>query len=91
MKSLERAFERVLWQSRLLVVVAVVGSAFLAFGAFYMATVDVVILLGNLLPYASPLDLLYLALGLLFIGGALYLSGPGGLRGRTDSSRRGSA
>jgi uncharacterized membrane protein YqhA len=180
MKSLERAFERVLWQSRLLVVVAVVGSTFLAFGAFYMATVDVVVLLRNLLPYASPvldpsarealreatvsgivkavdgyliaaivlifglglyelfvnridamqeatrtvprlvqvmslddlkdriaklillvliieyfqyalrlkyaspLDLLYLAIGLLLIGGALYLSGPLGLRGRKE-------
>ena len=180
MKSLERTFERVLWQSRLLVVVAVVASAFLALGAFYMATVDVVFLLGSLLPYASPtlessarealretivtgivkavdgyliaaivlifalglyelfinkidaiqdaaravprlvqvaslddlkdriaklillvliieffqyalklkytnpLDLLYLAIGVLFIGGALYLSGPGGLRGRKD-------
>jgi uncharacterized membrane protein YqhA len=180
MKSLERTFERALWQSRLLVVVAVIASAFLALGAFYMATVDVVVLLGNLLPYASPtldptaretlreatvagivkavdgyliaaivlifalglyelfinkidtireaartvprlvqvaslddlkdriaklillvliieffqyalklkytspLDLLYLAIGVLFIGGALYLSGPGGLRGRTD-------
>jgi len=180
MKSLERTFERVLWQSRLLVVVAVVASAFLALGAFYMATVDVVLLLGNLLPYASPtlessarealreatvtgivkavdgyliaaivlifalglyelfinkldairdaaravprlvqvaslddlkdriaklillvliieffqyalklkytspLDLLYLAIGVLFIGGALFLSGPGGLRGRKD-------
>lgn len=161
-------------------VVAVVASAFLAFGAFYMATVDVVVLLANLLPYASPtldptsretlreatvagivkavdgyliaaivlifalglyelfinridaiqdatrtvprlvqvaslddlkdriaklillvliieffqyalrlkyttpLDLLYLAIGVLFIGGALYLSGPGGLRGRKE-------
>jgi uncharacterized membrane protein YqhA len=36
------------------------------------------------LTYATPLDLLYLAVGILFIGGALYLSGPGGLRGRTD-------
>lgn len=180
MGSLERAFERALWQSRLLVVVAVVASAFLAVGAFYMATVDVVVLLGSLMPYASPaldptarealreatvagivkavdgyliaaivlifalglyelfvkkidavqeaartmprlvqvanlddlkdriaklvllvliieffqyalklkytnpLDLLYLAVGVLFIGGALYLSGPGGLRGRKD-------
>jgi uncharacterized membrane protein YqhA len=180
MKSLERSFERALWQSRLLVVVAVVASAFLALGALYMATVDVVVLLGNLMPYASPaldpaaretlreatvagivkaidgyliaaivlifalglyelfinkiaaiqdaartvprlvqvtslddlkdriaklillvliieffqyalklkytspLDLLYLAIGVLFIGGALYLSGPGGLRGRKD-------
>ncbi len=177
---LGRGFERVLWQSRLLVVVAVAASAFLALGAFYMATVDVVVLLGNLAPYASPaldpeargalreatvagivkavdgyliaaivlifglglyelfvnkidavqdanravprlvqiaslddlkdriaklvllvliieffqyalklkytspLDLLYLAVGVLFIGGALYLSGPGGLRGRKD-------
>src|SRR5512143_1254821 len=54
MRSLERTFERVLWQSRLVVIVAVVASAFLALGAFYMATVDVVVLLGNLLPYASP-------------------------------------
>jgi uncharacterized membrane protein YqhA len=180
MGSLERTFERVLWQSRLLVVVAVVASAFLALGTFYMATVDVAVLLRNLLPYASPtleptarealreatvagivkavdgyliaaivlifalglyelfinkidtlqeaaravprlvqiaslddlkdriaklillvliieffqyalklkytspLDLLYLAIGVLFIGGALYLSGPGGLRGRKD-------
>jgi len=180
MKSLERTFERVLWQSRLVVVIAVIASAFLALGAFYMATVDVVVLLGNLMPYASPtldpaaretlreatvagivkavdgyliaaivlifalglyelfinkidtireaartvprlvqvaslddlkdriaklillvliieffqyalklkytspLDLLYLAVGVLFIGGALYLSGPGGLRGRKD-------
>jgi uncharacterized membrane protein YqhA len=36
------------------------------------------------LKYTSPLDLLYLAIGVLFIGGALYLSGPGGLRGRKD-------
>lgn len=180
MRPLERTFERFLWRSRLLVVVAAVASAFLAFGAFYMATVDVVVLLANLLPYASPtldpaaretlreatvagivkavdgyliaaivlifalglyelfinridaiedatrtvprlvqiaslddlkdriaklillvliieffqyalrlkyttpLDLLYLAIGVLFIGGALYLSGPGGLRGRKE-------
>ncbi len=180
MKTLERLFERLLWQSRLLVVVAVAASAVLAAGTFYLATVDVVFLVGNLLPYASPaldtagrvalredtvagiikavdayliaaillifalglyelfvnkidpsesaartvprlvqvtslddlkdriaklvllvliieffqyalklkyatpLDLLYLAVGVLFIGGALYLSGPGGLRGRKD-------
>jgi uncharacterized membrane protein YqhA len=180
MRSLATAFERALWQSRLLVVVAIIASAFLALGAFYMATVDVVFLLGNLLVYASPalehgvraelreatvagivkavdgyliaaillifglglyelfinkigpfesvaratprliqveslddlkdriaklillvliieffqyalkltyanpLDLLYLAVGILFIGGALFLSGPGRLRGRKD-------
>lgn len=180
MKTLERLFERLLWQSRVLVVVAVAASAVLAAGTFYLATVDVVFLVGNLLPYASPtldtagrvalredtvagiikavdayliaaillifalglyelfvnkidpsesaartvprlvqvtslddlkdriaklvllvliieffqyalklkyatpLDLLYLAIGVLFIGGALYLSGPGGLRGRKE-------
>ena len=180
MRSLERTFERILWQSRLLVVVAVIASVFLALGAFYVATVDVVFLLGNLLGYASPalehgartelreatvagivkavdsyliaaillifglglyelfinkidpsdsvaramprliqveslddlkdriaklilliliieffqyalkltyansLDLLYLAIGILLIGGALFLSGPGDLRGRKD-------
>ena len=180
MKWLQRTFERGLWQSRLLVLVAVIASAALAFGTFYMATVDVALLLRNLLPYASPaleqsarsvlredtvagiikavdgyliavillvvalglyelfidkidpseraaramprlihveslddlkdriaklillvliieffqyalklefasaLDLLYLAIGILFIGGALFLSGLGGLRGRKD-------
>lgn len=180
MRALEHLFERLLLQSRLLVVVAVAASAVLAAGTFYMATVDVVLLLRSLLPYASPaldaagraalredtvtgivkavdayliaaillifalglyelfvnridpsesvarrvprvfqvaslddlkdriaklvllvliieffqyalklkyatpLDLLYLAVGVLFIGGALYLSGPGGLRGRGD-------
>jgi len=180
MRWLERSFEHTLWQSRLLVLLAVLASAALALGTFYMATADVVYLLGNLLPYASPaleekarwalredtvagiikavdgyliavillvvalglyelfidkidpseraaramprlihveslddlkdriaklillvliieffqyalkleyatpLDLLYLAVGILFIGGALFLSGPGGLRGRKD-------
>jgi uncharacterized membrane protein YqhA len=179
MRSLERAFERVLWQSRLLVVVAVVASALLAVAAFYIATVDVVFIFRDLVPYASPdldptardglreatvtivkavdgyliaaivfifavglyelfvskidvsgeaarrlprmaqvaslddlkdriaklillvliieffkyalklkyttpLDLLYLAIGILFIGGALFLSGPAGLGGRKD-------
>jgi uncharacterized membrane protein YqhA len=36
------------------------------------------------LTYANSLDLLYLAIGILLIGGALFLSGPGGLRGRKD-------
>jgi uncharacterized membrane protein YqhA len=180
MKSLERVFERGLWQSRRVVLLAVIASAALALGTFYMATVDVVVLLGNLVPYASPsleqsarselrdtmvagiikavdayliavillvvalglyelfinridhseraarmmpqlveveslddlkdriaklillvliieflqyalkleyansLELLYLAVGILFIGGALFLSGPGGRRGRKD-------
>ena len=180
MKPLEDFFEQMLWQSRLLVLVAVVASTILAAGTFYMATVDVLFLLGGLLSYgspslefaaraalreatvtgivkavdvyliaaillifamglyelfinqidssetaaramprlirvtslddlkdriaklillvliieffqyalkltyATPLDLMYLAVGVLLIGGALYLSGPGGLRGRKD-------
>ena len=180
MESLQRTFEQGLWQSRLLVLLAVIASAALALGAFYMATVDVVLLLANLLSYASPaleksarsalrentvagiikavdgyliavillvvalglyelfinkidpsargartlprliqveslddlkdriaklillvliieffqyalkldyanpLDLLYLAVGILLIGGALFLSGPGGLRARKE-------
>jgi uncharacterized membrane protein YqhA len=178
MRALERFFEQMLWRSRLLVVVAVASAGLLAAGTLYVATVDVVLLLGKLAQYASPvlgatgrtalreeivagivkavdayliaaillifalglyelfvnkidpsasaawrvprlvqvanlddlkdriaklvllvliieffqyslrvkyttpLDVLYLALGVLFIGGALYLSGPGGLRGR---------
>ena len=45
-------FEGLLWASRLMVLVAVVASLVLAFGAFYIATVDVVYLLGTLPAYA---------------------------------------
>ncbi|HLL38872.1 MAG TPA: hypothetical protein VK357_04310 [Rubrobacteraceae bacterium] len=40
-KSLALVFERVLWGSRFAVLIAVVGSIVLAFGAFYLATADV--------------------------------------------------
>jgi len=52
--AVERAFNRLLWQSRLLVLTAVVASGLLALGSFYMATVDVVLLLNSLIAYASP-------------------------------------
>src|ERR671916_1957520 len=39
---LEQAFERVLWTSRLVMLVAVVGSVLLAFGSFYLAIIDVI-------------------------------------------------
>src|ERR687896_279200 len=39
---LERAFERVLWASRLVMLIAVIGSVLLAFGSFYLAIIDVI-------------------------------------------------
>ena len=54
MKFLERYFERLLWVSRLMVLVAVVASLALAVGVFYMTTVDVVHLLSRLVGYADP-------------------------------------
>jgi uncharacterized membrane protein YqhA len=49
----ERVFELLLWRSRLAMLVAVIGSVVLAFGTLYMATVDVVVLLGKLPRYAD--------------------------------------
>lgn len=40
--SIERSFERLLWGSRLVVIVAVVASLLVSFAMFYVATVDVV-------------------------------------------------
>ena len=39
---LEQACERALWASRLVMLVAVVGSVLLAFGSFYLAIIDVI-------------------------------------------------
>ena len=38
----EQAFERALWATRLVMLVAVVGSILLAFGSFYLAIIDVI-------------------------------------------------
>ncbi|HZG64128.1 MAG TPA: YqhA family protein [Rubrobacteraceae bacterium] len=46
--------ERLLWGSRLLVLVAVVAGVVLAVGAACLATVDAVYFIGNLLRYADP-------------------------------------
>ena len=54
MGKLEQIFERGLWQSRVIVVVAVVASTLLSLAAFYMATVDTLLVIGKLLPYADP-------------------------------------
>jgi uncharacterized membrane protein YqhA len=61
-RPLERFFERLLWGSRLLVLVAVVAGLVLAVGAAYVATVDAVYLLGLLFEYGDP-DLDYAARG----------------------------
>lgn len=54
MKKVEQFFERALWNSRLVVLVAVICCVLLALGTFYVATVDVMYLLSGLLGYASP-------------------------------------
>lgn len=50
---LERFFERVLWDSRLVMLVAVVASLLLAFGTFYLALVDLVYFFGLVLDYGG--------------------------------------
>ena len=54
MKFLEQLFEKTLWNGRFVVVVAVVASMAAATAIFYMATVDVVYLVGHMLNYADP-------------------------------------
>lgn len=54
MKFLEWFFEGSLWNSRFVILTAVVGSLFAGFAIFYMATVDVVYLVSHILHYADP-------------------------------------
>ena len=54
LKTLEKWFEKMLWNGRFVVVVAVVASMTAATAIFYMATVDVVYLVGHMLHYADP-------------------------------------
>ncbi|MHB9100193.1 MAG: YqhA family protein [Sulfuricella sp.] len=54
LKTLEKWFEATLWNGRFVVVVAVVASMAAATAIFYMATVDVVYLVGHMLNYADP-------------------------------------
>jgi uncharacterized membrane protein YqhA len=54
MKALGRIFESFLWESRLVVLLAVVASLAAAFAMFFMASVDAVYMVGHLLHYASP-------------------------------------
>ena len=54
MRFFEHLFEKALWNGRFVVVVAVVASMAAATAIFYMATVDVVYLVGHMLNYADP-------------------------------------
>ena len=53
MKFLEWFFEGSLWNSRFVIMTAVLGSLFSGFAIFYMATVDVVYLVQHILHYAD--------------------------------------
>ncbi len=53
MKFFETLFEGALWNSRFVILTAVVGSLLAGFAIFYMATVDVVFLFQHALHYAD--------------------------------------
>ncbi len=56
-KQLEHLFEGMLWNSRLLVFVAVIGGLLSALAMFYITAVDVAVMLSHVLHYAdSALD-----------------------------------
>jgi len=54
MKFLEHFFESALWNSRYVVVIAVIASLAAGFAVFYMATVDVWMLVQHVYHYADP-------------------------------------
>lgn len=53
MGFLEKLFESTLWNSRFVILVAVVGSLLAGFTIFYMATVDVIFLIQHAMHYAD--------------------------------------
>lgn len=53
MKLIEQLFEGALWNSRFVVLTAVIGSLLAGFAIFYMATVDVIYLFQHALHYAD--------------------------------------
>lgn len=53
MKFIEGVFEGSMWNSRFVIIFAVIGSLFAGFAIFYIATVDVVNLVQHALHYAS--------------------------------------
>src|SRR5512139_1026198 len=54
MKFVESFFEGSMWNSRFVIISAVLGSLFAGFAIFYMATVDVVYLVQHIVHYADP-------------------------------------
>ncbi|MEJ2406502.1 MAG: YqhA family protein [Candidatus Thiodiazotropha sp.] len=54
MRKLEKLFEGLLWDSRFVVIFAVISSLLTALAVFYMATVDAYFMLSHLMEYASP-------------------------------------
>jgi uncharacterized membrane protein YqhA len=54
MRRVERLFESALWNSRFMVVFAVIASMAAAFATFFMSTVDVFYLIAHLTHYADP-------------------------------------
>ena len=53
MKFIETLLEGTLWNSRFVIFLAVLGSLFASFAIFYMATVDVVMLVQHTIHYAD--------------------------------------
>ena len=53
MKQLERIFESILWESRLIVIAAVLISLVSSLAMFFMATVDAVYMISHLAEYPS--------------------------------------
>ena len=53
MKLVEQIFEKALWNTRFVVLLAVISSLFTAFAMFYMATVDTFYTIQHLANYAS--------------------------------------
>jgi len=50
---MEKMFETILWNSRFVVILAVIASLFAAFAMFYMATIDTYFMISHLGEYAS--------------------------------------
>ncbi len=53
---MQQAFERILWSSRGVVIVAVIASVLIGIALFFVSSIDVFYLASNLLQYASPLS-----------------------------------
>jgi uncharacterized membrane protein YqhA len=54
MKKIEHLFEALMWQSRFVVIFAVIASLLSALAMFFLTTVDAIYMWSHLLEYASP-------------------------------------